>query len=133
MIFSSEHYLSKKPTPELLGIAEFEATFFGYLSGLTVPTVGALLGMLVLSHTAGNWRIAASIGMYAFCVGIICVTIGYLVRNNWVVNGLPLSRWALFLDLCIAGPITALSYVVGVISLIALAYLGAPAVTAGRE
>lgn len=120
-------HLKCKPTEPHTESVQFEVQYFNFLSGLTIPTMGGLLAIIFLSHDHGEWRNTALHALYAFGIAMICIVCGYAMRNGWMISGKELSEPLLAMDEWIFGPVTAASYIVGLILLGRLAYLGPPA------
>lgn len=124
------HYLLNKPggDGDFRSIAEFEAGYLTYLAGMTMPVIGGILALFFIpGHDGNKWKTPAIISMYSFCSAIALVTIGYAIRNMWIVTGEGLSEPIAAIDMYFTGPLTAISYIIGIISLLVLSTCDLPA------
>ncbi len=120
------HYLLKAPDPKENPVVVFEAGYFTYLATITAAVIAALLAFLGFSKDGNLWRTPAIVSVIFFTIGLAIVTTGYAIRNLWLVTGTGAQKglppWLVSIDLYAAGPITAIAYAVGCISLVYAAW-----------
>jgi len=120
----ADHYLTADPTPATQERAKFEVAYFSYLAGITAGTIAALLALLFSEKNASPaHRTTARYGIIALLLALSIVTLGYASRNLWIATDKALTPLFGLLDYWVLGPITAVAYILGVVTLIELALL----------
>ena len=109
------HYLTNPPDlGKTVPIAQFEVSYFTYLSGITVAVIVTLVGIVFADKSFGEKRIAVGVGIVTLVLAMSLVTVGYMSRNIWVMSGNALSSNFTNIDFYILGPLTASFYVIDV-------------------
>jgi|GEM_PF-2584096 len=122
-----KHYLdaipadSKVPFPDkLLVILEYEANYFNYLASITAGTIAVLLAFILSDREHVLDKRLAWSALVSLTLALALVTVGYASRNLCVCTHSPIPNWFVWIEFLLLGPLTTLSYIVGVIGLVKL-------------
>ncbi|HYH64365.1 MAG TPA: hypothetical protein VD866_06670 [Urbifossiella sp.] len=114
----TKHYLTDTPDEKNIEFAKFEVAYFSFLATMTGAAAFALLGLMYVSQTTGIHRRFIQVCIIAFVLAVSMLTLGYAARNLWVMSRQPLKEWFTTLDFYVIGPLTVVTYFVGVVSLV---------------
>jgi hypothetical protein len=112
------HPLLGKPVGAALEAVKFEVGYFTFLASLTGGVVAAMLAFLQLDRAPGVWRTTTLVSVFAFVIALTLVTLGYAMRNLWVLSNTPLDPRLVSIDAFADGPITAIMYIVGLLAML---------------